>query len=548
MTRRAALAWVLAAWAAWAGPASGAGEAPGAAPGAPGAALSLRAAPLRDALDALKEKLGLRYVAPDDVLRSAKPVTLEGEFAREEALAEIARQAGVSVSTGADGVVAVAAGADDGFGPPAAGLRLSLACPTEPFRYGARFPMTVLLRNQEAGARSIEGMPACGGLERCDTLSFRVRRSDGREVRVGNAYGDNEGVHPHPPLAVAGGATLIGTVDLGELAAASGALFDLLSEADSVRVVVSVEALQLSSAEAQVAVVPVPRPAPAPAPAPAPIPVTPAKQLEEKLRLERLEQAGKPGGGAAAPSGPEAAWIRFWRFDTRYSAFVDVDRDGAVFAAIDEGGALAIRAGRIPGDRAARFLDAAATPAVLAVRDWEQEEAERKGIVVELLDSPDLYVGLDVQAGGRIRSAGSAPIKNHPEAFRRMAEELLAEARAMEPAAGVLALLEAEVVPRPRAESIRSDPRRFYRFLPMDARRLGSDPSLERAIRHPRRRIPVTDASELSRLEGFLKESNVQASARDSFVSAAGHDYQMTLTRIPKAPAPETPRPTGGER
>lgn len=94
------------------------------------ARLDLRAAPLGDALEALKAKLGLRYVAPDDVLKGAKPVTLEGELTLEEALAEIAKQAGVSITTGADGVAAVAAapaapagGGAGGLFPLAEGMR-----------------------------------------------------------------------------------------------------------------------------------------------------------------------------------------------------------------------------------------------------------------------------------------------------------------------------------------------------------------------------------------------------------------------------------------
>lgn len=69
--------------------------------------LDLKEAPLADALAALEAKFGIRYTALDEALDGAAPVTLEGEFTLQEALAEIARQAGVSATTGTDGVVSI---------------------------------------------------------------------------------------------------------------------------------------------------------------------------------------------------------------------------------------------------------------------------------------------------------------------------------------------------------------------------------------------------------------------------------------------------------
>lgn len=83
-----------------------AGPPPVPAPGAR-ARLSLRGVPLADALDALKATLGLAYAAQDAALAAAKPVTLEGEFTLEEALAETARQAGVSIERGRDGIAVI---------------------------------------------------------------------------------------------------------------------------------------------------------------------------------------------------------------------------------------------------------------------------------------------------------------------------------------------------------------------------------------------------------------------------------------------------------
>lgn len=101
---------------------------PAAAAG-PKAALDLSGAPLAGALEALEGKFGIEYLAKEEILAAAKPVTLEGEFTLEAAIEEIARQAGVSIRRGRDGVWTVgAAGADAaGAGParPVLGTFLS---------------------------------------------------------------------------------------------------------------------------------------------------------------------------------------------------------------------------------------------------------------------------------------------------------------------------------------------------------------------------------------------------------------------------------------
>lgn len=75
----------------------------------PAAAFDLENVPLAAALDLLKAKYGVRWVAREEVLRAARPVTLKGSFTIPGALAEIARQAGVEIKTGGDGVASVAA-------------------------------------------------------------------------------------------------------------------------------------------------------------------------------------------------------------------------------------------------------------------------------------------------------------------------------------------------------------------------------------------------------------------------------------------------------
>lgn len=77
--------------------------------GGPAAEIDVKEASLADAMDLLKGKFGLRWVAKEEVLAGARPVTLQGPFTRDAALAEIARQAGVAIRTGEDGVASVTA-------------------------------------------------------------------------------------------------------------------------------------------------------------------------------------------------------------------------------------------------------------------------------------------------------------------------------------------------------------------------------------------------------------------------------------------------------
>lgn len=76
----------------------------------------LKAAPLAEALDALKARFDLRWVATEEVLRGAKPVTLAGLYTLEAALLQIDRESGLIVEQGEDGVVSFTAS-------PSLGLR-----------------------------------------------------------------------------------------------------------------------------------------------------------------------------------------------------------------------------------------------------------------------------------------------------------------------------------------------------------------------------------------------------------------------------------------
>lgn len=80
---------------------------PGGKPAPATARLDIKEATLREALSKLEEAFGLRYTALDGVLDGAKPVTLAGEFTREEALVQVARQAGVRAVIGEDGVASI---------------------------------------------------------------------------------------------------------------------------------------------------------------------------------------------------------------------------------------------------------------------------------------------------------------------------------------------------------------------------------------------------------------------------------------------------------
>lgn len=68
----------------------------GASPPVPArAALAVRGVPLEKALEALASRTGLRYAVSEEVLRTARPVTYEGEAEVAAILADIATQAGV---------------------------------------------------------------------------------------------------------------------------------------------------------------------------------------------------------------------------------------------------------------------------------------------------------------------------------------------------------------------------------------------------------------------------------------------------------------------
>lgn len=126
-------------------------------------------------------------------------------------------------------------------------LQLVLLASNASYTYGKTFQLYIGLKNYSEVDRSLEDLPACGSLSRCETLVFNVVGSDGRQLTVANSFLDRHNKHIHPPLQVGKGGMLTGVIELQQLVTSSGKLFDIVESSKSLTITAEVPALNLSS-------------------------------------------------------------------------------------------------------------------------------------------------------------------------------------------------------------------------------------------------------------------------------------------------------------
>jgi len=219
----------------------------------------------------------------------------------------------------------------------------------------------------------------------------------------------------------------------------------------------------------------------------------------------------------------DALWITTNFFQKTDKLYLDLERTGNLLSKKEAQGKTEIRLGSLSQDIVNKAFKAADTRGVLNARDTGTGES---------LFSQSEWVRVMMLIDGKLKSSQSAPIEDFPSDFQQLLKELKQLAEKQPLAENVKAFLVAEMVDPQRAQSIKSDPRKFFDFITVGENDLAEAPAIKNAIGALGRQISVRNASELQKIEEYVKRSNLKSDSKEFFIVFVGNSYQLQLLPV----------------
>ena len=130
---------------------------------------------------------------------------------------------------------------------------------------------------------------------------------------------------------------------------------------------------------------------------------------------------------------------------------------------------------------------------------------------------------------GKTKSSQSAPIEDFPSDFQQLLPDLKSLAEGQPVLQNTKALIVAETVDSVRAQSIKDDPRKFFVFVGVQRSELVAAPSVRKAISALGRQVFLQDNTELKKVEGYIKLSNLKSISNEFFITIDDKIYQLQL-------------------
>ena len=219
----------------------------------------------------------------------------------------------------------------------------------------------------------------------------------------------------------------------------------------------------------------------------------------------------------------DALWISTSFFQKTDKLYLDLGRNGEFLFKKHLQGKTELRFGNLTENvvnKAFKILD---TRGVLNAKDSGEGEP---------LFSQSEWIRVGMVINGKLKFSQSAPIEDFPLDFQQLLKELKQSAEKQPVAQNIKAFLTAENVDSQRAQSIKSDPRKFFNFISVSEEELNTAPAIKNAIGALGRQVPVRNTSELQKIEEYIKLSNLKSASKEFFITVAKDSFQLQLLLI----------------